>query len=34
MKTPYEVEHDTIKTAFLIAIIIIVAAIVALIVIN
>jgi hypothetical protein len=34
MKTPYEVEHDTIKTAFLIAIIIIVAVIVALIVIN
>ena len=28
MKTPYEVEHDTIKTAFLIAIIIIVALIV------
>lgn len=34
MKIPYEVEHDTIKTAFLIAIIIIVAVIVALIVIN
>lgn len=34
MKTPYEVEHDTIKTAFLIAIIIIAAVIVALIVIN
>ena len=24
MKTPYEIEHDTIKTAFLIAIIIII----------
>lgn len=34
MKTPYEVEHDTIKTAFLIAAVLIIAVIAVLIIIN
>lgn len=34
MKTPYEIEHDTIKTAFLIAVVLIIAVIAALIIIN
>lgn len=34
MKTPYEIEHDTIKTAFLIDAVLIIAVIAVLIIIN